>query len=428
MVFEAPPPPWNPAPVVHESPASPRPGRWTCVRFAGPGRDRAPARDHHARAARGSPASSTIAARDTLCLTLTYGTTRTALCVAGAKGRPILRRVPLVAVRPARPGRRDRDARGGARSRPRSPPRTSVSRSARSNGRWCRCGTARVDQLPEVDARARLFAVPECFGAAARAPGRPCVNPLLRTVVTPTPDEALLTPNAPCAPVQARSDSSTRATSASPPSAPKAPSPCSATAMPSTGERRSKSSPSPSAGARSRCRGRAARSTPRAPSCARPATAGLPPLDRTGPGVPRRSPGGPHGLRRRARERGLRARPGHRRPRGASLAARERPPDLRAARHAGSAAAGGDVRGPPPASGRRRSARPARCRAARPWHADPQLRAAGGRVRVLDFTSYFCDASKCPSVIGGVLVRKDGSHLTRAFSATLGPFVLRSVS
>ena len=31
-------------------------------------------------------------------------------------------------------------------------------------------------------------------------------------------------------------------------------------------------------------------------------------------------------------------------------------------------------------------------------------------------------------MIGGVLVRKDGSHLTRAFAATLGPFVLRAVS
>ena len=41
--------------------------------------------------------------------------------------------------------------------------------------------------------------------------------------------------------------------------------------------------------------------------------------------------------------------------------------------------------------------------------ADPQLRAAGGRVKVLDFTTYLCDASKCPSVIGGVLVRKDGT-------------------
>jgi hypothetical protein len=30
-------------------------------------------------------------------------------------------------------------------------------------------------------------------------------------------------------------------------------------------------------------------------------------------------------------------------------------------------------------------------------------------------------------VIGGVLVRKDGGHLTRAFSATLGRFVLRAM-
>jgi hypothetical protein len=58
---------------------------------------------------------------------------------------------------------------------------------------------------------------------------------------------------------------------------------------------------------------------------------------------------------------------------------------------------------------------------------DPQVKAAGGRVKVLDFTKYLCDATKCPSVIGGVLVRKDGSHLTRAFSATLGPFVLRAL-
>ena len=58
---------------------------------------------------------------------------------------------------------------------------------------------------------------------------------------------------------------------------------------------------------------------------------------------------------------------------------------------------------------------------------DPQTRAAGGRVKVLDFTKYLCDATKCPSVIGGVLVRKDGSHLTRTFAQTLGPFVLRAI-
>jgi len=39
-----------------------------------------------------------------------------------------------------------------------------------------------------------------CFGAAARVASHPCSNPRLRLVVTPTPDEALLTPNLACEP------------------------------------------------------------------------------------------------------------------------------------------------------------------------------------------------------------------------------------
>ena len=39
-----------------------------------------------------------------------------------------------------------------------------------------------------------------CFGAAARVASQPCLNPRLRLVVTPTPDEALLTPNLACEP------------------------------------------------------------------------------------------------------------------------------------------------------------------------------------------------------------------------------------
>jgi hypothetical protein len=39
---------------------------------------------------------------------------------------------------------------------------------------------------------------PRCFGAADRDPQRPCTNRRLRLVVTPTPDDALLTPNVPC--------------------------------------------------------------------------------------------------------------------------------------------------------------------------------------------------------------------------------------
>jgi hypothetical protein len=49
------------------------------------------------------------------------------------------------------------------------------------------------------------------------------------------------------------------------------------------------------------------------------------------------------------------------------------------------------------------------------------------RVKLLDLTRFLCSASVCPPVIGGVLVRKDGDHLTRLFSSTLGRFVLRAL-
>src|SRR4051794_11985489 len=39
---------------------------------------------------------------------------------------------------------------------------------------------------------------PPCFGAAARDPARPCRNPALRLSVTPAPDVAARSPNAPC--------------------------------------------------------------------------------------------------------------------------------------------------------------------------------------------------------------------------------------
>ena len=46
--------------------------------------------------------------------------------------------------------------------------------------------------------RATLAAAPECLGAAARDPERPCRNPRLRTAVIPAPVEARSTGNAPC--------------------------------------------------------------------------------------------------------------------------------------------------------------------------------------------------------------------------------------
>jgi hypothetical protein len=198
-VFEAPPPPWNPAPVVHESPADPQAGPLDLA-SASLGQDgtelqlkvvtrgtwRAKQLDH-----RGPRA---------LCLTLRYGTTKVALCVAATSGgTPILRRVPLEP-----PGKATR----------------IVSTETLDHGTFTAAFTPADAGLPfgpfswsvvsswdggsdaigEVGARARLLNVPDCFGAAARDPAHPCSNPALAKVVTPSPSEALLTPNAPCSP------------------------------------------------------------------------------------------------------------------------------------------------------------------------------------------------------------------------------------
>jgi hypothetical protein len=55
------------------------------------------------------------------------------------------------------------------------------------------------------------------------------------------------------------------------------------------------------------------------------------------------------------------------------------------------------------------------------------IRLRSARVRVLDFTRFFCDENKCYPVIGGVLVHKDDHHLTAAFARTLGPYLLRAL-
>jgi hypothetical protein len=47
------------------------------------------------------------------------------------------------------------------------------------------------------------------------------------------------------------------------------------------------------------------------------------------------------------------------------------------------------------------------------------------RVRILDMTDFFCGPRRCYPVIGGVLVFKDGTHITPLYSTTLGPFLLR---
>ena len=49
------------------------------------------------------------------------------------------------------------------------------------------------------------------------------------------------------------------------------------------------------------------------------------------------------------------------------------------------------------------------------------------RVQVVDLSRLMCGPSSCPPVVGGVLVLRDRQHMTDAFSATLGPFLLRAV-
>jgi hypothetical protein len=55
------------------------------------------------------------------------------------------------------------------------------------------------------------------------------------------------------------------------------------------------------------------------------------------------------------------------------------------------------------------------------------LRLHSSRVRIVDLTPFFCDSRLCYPVVGGALVYRDIGHLTDAFSASLGPFLLRAV-
>lgn len=47
------------------------------------------------------------------------------------------------------------------------------------------------------------------------------------------------------------------------------------------------------------------------------------------------------------------------------------------------------------------------------------------RGQVIDLTSFQCSARFCFPVIGGVLVHKDIDHITRTFAETLAPYILR---
>jgi hypothetical protein len=46
-------------------------------------------------------------------------------------------------------------------------------------------------------------------------------------------------------------------------------------------------------------------------------------------------------------------------------------------------------------------------------------------VQVIDLTHFMCGRRRCFPVVGGALVHKDPTHLTRVFATTLGPYLLR---
>jgi hypothetical protein len=50
-----------------------------------------------------------------------------------------------------------------------------------------------------------------------------------------------------------------------------------------------------------------------------------------------------------------------------------------------------------------------------------------GNVRFIDMTRYFCDGRECPGVIGNVIVYRDDSHITAAYSRTLSPMLAREL-
>jgi hypothetical protein len=43
-------------------------------------------------------------------------------------------------------------------------------------------------------------------------------------------------------------------------------------------------------------------------------------------------------------------------------------------------------------------------------------------------SEYFCDETHCPPVVGNVIVYRDDSHITAAYSRTLAPMLLRKIS
>jgi hypothetical protein len=46
---------------------------------------------------------------------------------------------------------------------------------------------------------------------------------------------------------------------------------------------------------------------------------------------------------------------------------------------------------------------------------------------VIDLTRFYCDASTCPVVIGGVNVYRDNNHVTVTYAKTLAPYLFSAM-
>jgi hypothetical protein len=421
--LDAPPPPWKPAPVVHESGVNPQAGPLD-IASVSLGQDGTELQLAIRTRGRWKPDELHQRGPRSLCLTLRAEGKTTALCVAGVRGRPILRRVPLDPPGKATRVTATEELEGTTLTAAFTPADAGLPFGPL---KWSVGSTwdGGSDQMPFYDARARLLAVPDCFGAAARDPAHPCRNPALSDVVTPTPSEALLTPNAPCTPYKphglvypcyfgvqpdrARAEFALLGDSHA--EHWRAGLEVVAQAKRWRGVSLSKSGcPYNTAGAILRTNadsdechrwlGQVRRFLADRPQIHTVFVAARASAD----------------FKRDAAD-------------GAREALRELPKSVRRIYV---------FRATPETFGDEAACVNRRLRAKRPASdcglsraasllPDPQTRAAGGRVKVLDLTKYFCDRTRCPSVIGGVLVRKDGDHMTRTFATTLGPFVLRAL-
>jgi hypothetical protein len=297
-------------------------------------------------------------------------------------------------------------------------------------GRISWSASTRDDRAPDrgrYAARISAFGAPRCFGAAARAKGRTCVNPSLRRAVIPSPFRALLTPDLPCRP-QKRNRYRVIV-------------PC------EFGDRAEDDEPhvaligdSHSAHWRAAVDVAAKAAGWRAVSITSPGCSFSTEVYPAPPPIParcrwhssealtwlRRHPSVRTVVTSSSAGRGLSP--------GGYLSMWRRLPasvrrihvirDVPRVSHATAGCVAAVKR-----QGRR-SVRACAVSRGSAFPADTSAQAAGRagrRVRLLDFSRFFCGARRCYPIVGGVYVYRDFNHMNPVFNSTLGPYLLRAM-